>query len=246
MIGKDADVVIVVPTYRERENLPILVRELVKHDRYNVMVVDDDSPDGTGDVADELAMTFPGRVDVIHREGQRGLGRSYAEGFARAVKTSANVICQMDADLSHDPTQLAALIAETRNFDLVIGSRYIQGGRIVDWPRRRVLLSSVANKYVRFVTNLTVRDCTSGFRAWRRSALARMSLQRIQSEGYSFQVEMLYAASALGLRIGEHPITFVERRYGTSKLSVRVFFESVAIPWMLRAKIERKRSPPML
>lgn len=236
MIAQHPNVLIVVPTYNERENLPILIRELVKQDRHDIMVVDDDSPDGTGDIADELATTFPGRVDVIHREGPRGLGRSYAAGFERAVNTSADVICQMDADLSHDPAQLGALIAATSTLDVVVGSRYVQEGRIVDWPRRRVVLSSLANTYVRLVTGLTVRDCTSGFRAWRRSSLARMPLKHIHSEGYSFQVEMLYTASRLGLRIGEHPITFVERRRGASKLSAKVLCESVAIPWVLRAR----------
>ena len=236
MTTESPNVLIVVPTYNERENLAILVRDLVKHERYTVMVVDDNSSDGTGDIADSLATTFPGRVDVVHRTGPRGLGRSYNDGFVRALKTSADVICQMDADLSHDPNQLADLIAATSTLDLAIGSRYIPGGRVVNWPRRRVLLSSMANRYVRLVTGLTVRDCTSGFKAWRRAALARMPLQTIRSEGYAFQVELLCAASILGLQVGERPITFVERRHGASKLSAGVLFESVVIPWRNRVR----------
>ena len=234
MQADGASVLIVVPTYNERENLPTLIRQLVTHDQYRVMVVDDSSPDGTGAVADSLATTFPGRVEVVHREGPRGLGRSYTAGLRRAVQSPADVVCQMDADLSHDPAQVPTLVAAARTLDLVVGSRYIPGGRVVNWPRRRVLLSSVANRYVRLVTGLTTRDCTSGFRVWRRSALARMPLGNIRSEGYAFQVEMLCAASTLGLRIGEQPITFVERRHGTSKLSLRVVVESMVTPWRHR------------
>ena len=224
-------VLIVVPTYNERENLPPLVRGVMTRDGYRVTVVDDDSPDGTGGIADMLTDEFPGRVDVLHRTGSRGLGRSYVEGLGRALCTSADVICQMDADLSHDPKCLPDLVAATTRFDLVIGSRYVPGGEIVNWPLRRKMLSSAANRYIRAVTGLRVLDCTSGFRSWRRDALARLPLEELWSDGYSFLVEMLCTASSRGLRIGEHPITFVERRRGRSKLSTRVLIESAITPW---------------
>lgn len=224
-------VLIVTPTYNERENLPLLVGQIMALDGYSVMVMDDGSPDGTGEVADALADEFPGRVQVVHRTGPRGLGRSYVDGLQRAVQTDADVVCQMDADLSHDPKYLPDLVAATDDFDLVIGSRYIPGGDIVNWPRRRKLLSAWANRYIRGVTWLQAHDCTSGFRGWRREALSRVPLAESRTDGYAFLVEMLCAAAALGLTIGERPITFVERRHGESKLSASVLFESVTTPW---------------
>ena len=224
---------VVVPTYNERQNLPLLVTGLMQHPNVRVLVVDDDSPDGTGGVADELAAAHAGRVDVMHRIGARGLGRSYVDGLKWAVDQPVDVICQMDADLSHDPAQLPALVDAARNSEVVIGSRYIPGGRIMHWPMRRKLLSRFANVYVRLVTRLNVRDCTSGYRCWRREALASMPLDRFISDGYSFLVEMLYAAARRRRRIAEVPITFVERRLGESKLSRAVLVESAVAPWRL-------------
>jgi dolichol-phosphate mannosyltransferase len=224
---------VVVPTYNERENLPLLVTGLLQHPNVRVLIVDDNSPDGTGAVADGLAATHAGRLEVMHRSGARGLGRSYVDGLKWAVEQPVDVVCQMDADLSHDPAQLPALINAAGNDELVIGSRYIPGGRIVNWPIRRKLLSRFANTYVRMVTRLNVRDCTSGYRCWRREALASMPLDRFISDGYSFLVEMLYAAARRRRRIGEVPITFVERRLGESKLSGAVLFESAVAPWRL-------------
>jgi dolichol-phosphate mannosyltransferase len=227
---------VIVPTFNEKENLPLLVDGLMQHDHVNVLVVDDASPDGTGDVADALGRQHAGRIEVMHRTGQRGLGRSYIDGIRLAVTRPVDVICQMDADLSHDPRQLPSLIAATAGADVVIGSRYIPQGAIVNWPRRRQFLSRFANTYIRFVTGLTPRDCTSGYRCWRRQALASLPLDRFTSDGYSFLVEMLYAAHKLGCRITEVPITFVERRQGVSKLSTGVLLESGLTPWRLRFK----------
>jgi dolichol-phosphate mannosyltransferase len=226
---------VIVPTYNERDNLPLLVRALMQHENVGVMIVDDASPDGTGAVADALAREYPGRVDVMHRTDRPGLGRSYIDGIRRAVTRPVEVIGQMDADLSHDPAQLPRLIAATKSADVVIGSRYVPGGAIRNWPKRRRTLSRFANLYIRLVTRLGARDCTSGYRCWRRDALASLPLDRFKSDGYSFLVEMLYVAAALGWRTAEVPITFVERRIGQSKLSSAVLFESALTPWRLIA-----------
>jgi dolichol-phosphate mannosyltransferase len=226
-------VLVVVPTYNERENLPVLVDGLMAHQNVSILVVDDSSPDGTGARADEIALRHPGRIDVMHRSGPKGLGRSYIDGLRRAIQGPADLICQMDADLSHDPRQLPALVARTADADVVIGSRYVPGGSIVNWPMRRRLLSRGANVYIRSVTRMTSRDCTSGYRCWRRHALAAMPLDRFLSESYAFLVEMLFVAERLGHRIAEVPITFVERRTGESKVSSQVLLESALMPWRL-------------
>jgi len=222
-----------VPTYNERANLPVLVAGLMAHPNVRVMVVDDQSPDGTGELADQLAREHPGRIEVMHRTARRGLGRSYIDGIKKAVHEPVDVICQMDADLSHDPAHLPDLIAATDRADVVIGSRYVAGGAIRNWPMRRRLLSRFANMYIRSVTRLSARDCTSGYRCWRRETLASLPLDRFISDGYSFLVEMLFVAARRGARIGEVPITFVERREGESKLSRAVLFESAITPWRL-------------
>jgi len=160
-------VLIVIPTYNERDNLPELVRALLAQPETRVMVVDDQSPDGTGAIADQLAAEFAGRVDVVHRTGRRGLGRSYIEGLARALATDATFICQMDADWSHDPKYLPAMIEACQTRDVVIGSRYLNGVSVVNWPLRRIVLSAFANRYIRAITGLRPRDCTSGRRTSR-------------------------------------------------------------------------------
>jgi dolichol-phosphate mannosyltransferase len=224
---------VLVPTYNERENLPLLAAGVLAHAGTRVLVLDDASPDGTGEVADRLATEYAGRLSVLHRTGTRGLGRSYLDGFRRAIASDVDLVCQMDADLSHDPSFLPALMAATATADLVIGSRYIDGGRVENWPMRRVMLSAVANIYIRTVTGLRVHDCTSGYRCWRREALAQLPLERISSDGYSFLVEVAFHAAAAGLRIAESPIVFVERRLGASKLSSAVLLESLRTPWRL-------------
>ena len=226
---------VVVPTFNECANLPILVSGLMQHPNVRVMVVDDQSPDGTGDVAEALAREHAGRIEVMHRTERRGLGRSYIDGIEKAIREPVDVICQMDADLSHDPVHLPDLVAAADRADVVIGSRYIPGGQIVNWPLRRRLLSRFANAYIRAVTRLSARDCTSGYRCWRREALAALPLGRFVSDGYSFIVEMLYVASRRGYHIAEVPITFVERRHGESKLSRAVLIESAITPWRLIA-----------
>jgi len=232
-----------VPTFNERENIALLVPQLLAIAGLNVLIVDDGSPDGTGAAADRLAEASGGRLRVMHRTGARGLGRSYVDGMQGAVLTNVRYVCQMDADLSHDPIDLVRLIRAGAGADLVIGSRYVPGGALHNWPRRRVWLSAVANWYVRGVTGLRVRDCTSGFRCWRRDLLARLPLAQIASDGYAFQVEMAYKAWRAGATIVEAPITFVERRQGSSKLSGRVIAESIWMPWRLIARKTVRRRP---
>jgi dolichol-phosphate mannosyltransferase len=199
-----------------------------------MLVVDDGSPDGTGKIADELALKHPGRIEVMHRTGQRGLGRSYIDGLRKAIaQPDVDLVCQMDADLSHNPEYLPALAAAAADYDVVIGSRYLNGVSVVNWPLHRIFLSAFANRYIRTVTSLTPNDCTSGFRCWRRESLARLPLDRMVSDGYAFLVEMLFEARRVGCRIGEVPIIFVERRQGQSKVSSAVLLESLITPWRL-------------
>jgi len=231
------NVLAVIPTYNERDNLADLVRAVLAHPHCSVMVVDDGSPDGTGAIADALAEEFAGRVDVVHRTGRRGLGRSYVEGLQRALAEGrADLVCQMDADWSHDPKYLPALIEACSTHDVVIGSRYLHGVSVVNWPLRRIILSSFANRYIRAITGLDVNDCTSGFRCWRRETLAQLPLDRVVSDGYSFLTEMIFEAHRRGARVGEVPIIFVERRLGTSKLSGGVLLEAAVTPWRLRLR----------
>jgi len=228
------NVLVVVPTYNERDNLPVLAAGVLNHDGYRLLVVDDQSPDGTGVIADKLAADHPGRVEVIHRTAARGLGRSYVDGLQHALaEGTADFICQMDADLSHNPEYLPDLVASAATHDVVIGSRYLNGVSVVNWPLHRIFLSAFANRYIRLVTSLAATDCTSGFRCWRREALARIPIATMVSDGYAFLVEMLFEAKCRGFRIGEVPIIFVERRQGHSKLSSGVLFESLMMPWRL-------------
>jgi dolichol-phosphate mannosyltransferase len=232
---------VIIPTYNERDNIAPLVERLLEHDGVNVLVVDDASPDGTGAVADAVAAQHPGRVEVLHRTSNRGFGRSYVDGIKHAIARGADLICQMDADFSHDPAQLPALLAAAERADVVIGSRYVAGGGVVNWKKRRQLLSRFANAYVRAITHVAARDCTSGYRCWRREALASLPLDAFVSDGYSFLVEMLFTAARQGRRIVEVPITYVERREGQSKMSRAVIFESAIMPWRLIAAPKRAR-----
>jgi dolichol-phosphate mannosyltransferase len=234
---------VLIPTYNEKENIPILVADLMTIPGVDVMVLDDQSPDGTGAVAEELGRQFPGRVQVLNRTGQRGLGVSYLEGFHRAIATDYDYVCQMDADLSHDPKYLPAMIkAAGSGADLVIGSRYLNGISVVNWPLRRIILSQFANFYIRTVTGLHLRDITTGYRCWRREALARLPLDRIVSDGYAFLLDVTFMAADAGLDIVESPIIFIERRQGASKLSSGVLVESLFTPWKLVLRHGRIRS----
>ena len=180
-------VLVLLPTYNERDNLPVIAERLLAYADLRVLVIDDGSPDGTGQLADAIAAASGGRLSVLHRSGRRGLGRSYLDGMRAALATDAELILQMDADLSHDPKYVPDLVAAAPRHDIVIGSRYLQGVSVVNWPLRRLILSTFANWYVRTITGMDVRDCTAGFRCWRREAIAALPLDRLVSDGYSFR-----------------------------------------------------------
>jgi dolichol-phosphate mannosyltransferase len=241
--GPGQKTLVLIPTYNERDNLPILVADVLAVPGTEVLVIDDQSPDGTGAVADGLAREHVGRVRVLHRTGRRGLGVSYLDGFRAALSSDADYVVQMDADRSHDPRYLPDLIAAAgAGADLVVGSRYLNGISVVNWPLRRIILSSFANAYIRAVTGLGLRDCTSGYRCWRRAGLAKLPLDGIVSEGYAFVVEVTFLAATVGLRATESPIIFIERREGASKLSSGVLVESLVTPWRLVLRHGRVRS----
>jgi len=227
---------VIVPTYNERSNLPALLDRLLTVPGLRILIVDDASPDGTGQIADGYATANRARVQVLHRTGRRGLGLSYIDGMYVALRTDSTHICQMDADLSHDPADVPRLLEAAARADFVIGSRYVPGGRIENWPVRRLMLSAFANRYIRLITRMTIRDCTSGFRCWRREVLERMPLASIRSDGYAFIVELAWEASRAGFRCVEVPITFVERREGASKLSWGIIAESAILPWRLAVR----------
>lgn len=228
--------IIVIPTYNERENLPTLVEKIraLPLSDVELLIVDDNSPDGTGALADEYAAKKNSRVHVLHRSGKLGLGTAYVAGFSKALELGAERVVQMDADLSHPPEKLVELIETGRDYDLVIGSRYVPGGSLDrDWPVWRKALSGFGNFYARTLLGLKVRDVTAGFRLWRREALQRIPLQRIRSNGYMFQVEMTYLANKLGFSFKEIPIYFAERRFGESKIDLSIQIEAAVSVWKL-------------
>jgi dolichol-phosphate mannosyltransferase len=225
---------IVVPTYNERENVGALVAQLLQvAPDADVVLVDDNSPDGTAMFAEQLFRAEP-RFSILRRTGPRSFGRSLLDGYRVAVERGYARLVQMDADFSHEPKTVPALIEAARDADVVIGSRYCSGGRVVNWPWHRQLVSRFANEYVSAITGLTVRDSTSGFKCYTRRALQSLLEVGITSEGYAFQVETVFRAQRQALRIVEIPITFTDRRAGQSKMSGKVIFESVLKPWRLR------------
>jgi dolichol-phosphate mannosyltransferase len=233
-------VTIVLPTYNERENLPLMAEELLALERpVNLLVVDDNSPDGTGQLADGLAAAHPGRVQVLHRTEKNGLGPAYIAGFRRALADGADYIVQMDADFSHQPKYIPVMIERLeQGYDLVLGSRFARGGGVDEtWSIYRKLLSRFANGiYVRAILNLPLADATGGYRIWRRETLIGLGLDRIRSNGYIFQVEMAYVAHRLGFRMAEVPIYFPDRKRGQSKMDVRIQLEAAARVWQVRAR----------
>jgi dolichol-phosphate mannosyltransferase len=227
---------LVIPTYNEAETLPELVaglRHLHLGPLY-ILIVDDNSPDGTGALAEEMAAAQPDQFGVLHRAGKLGLGSAYLTGFRRALELGAQAIGQMDADLSHSPDYLPGFLQTLEHADAVFGSRYIPGGRLSErWSLGRVLLSRFGNLYARTILGLKVRDATGGFRLWRAETLRGMPLDRIHSEGYVFQVEMAYVAQRLGYQVEEMPIYFEDRRLGRSKMSARIQVEAALRVWLL-------------
>ena len=223
-----------VPTYNERANLPLIVPAILEQDpRLEVLVIDDSSPDGTGELADTLAAGNP-RVHVLHREAKEGLGRAYLAGFRWALDRGYEFILEMDADFSHDPKFLPLFIEASLQADVVIGSRYKQGVNVINWPISRLLLSLGANQYARLITGLPISDSTGGFKCFRREVLAAIDFSRVRSNGYAFQIEMSYRAWRKGFRIVEIPIVFTDRIEGQSKMSKRIVREAVWMVWSLR------------
>ena len=223
-----------VPTYNERANLPLIVPAILEQDpRLEILVIDDSSPDGTGELADTLAAQ-DSRVHVLHREAKEGLGRAYLAGFRWALDRGYEFVLEMDADFSHDPKFLPLFIEASLQADVVIGSRYKQGVNVINWPISRLLLSLGANQYARMITGLPISDSTGGFKCFRREVLAAIDFSRVRSNGYAFQIEMSYRAWRQGFRLVEIPIVFTDRVEGQSKMSKRIVREAVWMVWSLR------------
>lgn len=229
--------VVVIPTYNERENIGQQVCEVLALDPPpQVLIVDDASPDGTGEIADRLGREHPGRVHVLHRQGKEGLGRAYVAGFGRALELGTTHIAQMDADLSHSAADLQKMIdvARTTGAELVLGSRYIPGGKTVGWPWPRKLISRLGGAYAGLIVGVPVRDFTGGFKLWRRETLQDIEIETVRADGYGFQIETTYRALQLGKTWRQVPITFHDRVAGASKLSRSVVLEAAVMVWQLR------------
>lgn len=227
---------IVVPTYNEAENLADLCQALfhLLLNDVHLLIVDDNSPDGTGEIAEKLKESYPGRLSVLHREGKLGLGTAYIAGFRKAMEDGADIIVQMDADFSHNPQKVPRLVEKLDTWDLVIGSRYIPGGSLDEgWAFWRKGLSFFGNLYARLILGMQVRDLTGGFRAWRKETLMGIPLSRVKSQGYAFQVEMAYITYRKGYQITEVPIYFADRERGTSKMSLRIQMEAALRVWAI-------------
>lgn len=228
-------IAVVIPTYNERENLPKITAQLMALPLdLRLLVIEDNSPDGTGQVADELTQQYPGRVSVMHRTGKLGLGTAYISGFKQLLATDADAIGQMDADFSHPPEKLLEMITALQDVDIAAGSRYIPGGSLDEkWPFWRKALSGFGNIYARSILGISLKDVTGGFRLWKRQTLEAFPLDEIKANGYVFQVEMAYVAQKLGFRFKEIPIHFNERIYGQSKMNFRIQIEAALRVWEL-------------
>ncbi len=225
---------VIIPTYNEQENIREIVPEVLEKDHsIDILIVDDNSPDGTGQIADEMAQENP-RMRVLHREEKAGLGTAYKTGFRYALENGYDYVFEMDADFSHDPKYIPDFFKAIKDADLVLGSRYISGVNVINWPISRLLLSYYANVYTRWVTGLPVKDATGGFKCFRREVLEKIDLDQVQSEGYSFQIEMSFRAWKKGFKIKEIPIVFEDRRVGQSKMSKKIVREAIWRVWKLR------------
>jgi len=227
----------VLPTYNEAENLPTLVSALLSLPLANrkILIADDNSPDGTGKIADQFANTHPDRISVLHRRGKEGLGRAYLHGFQVALDNGADVVGQMDSDFSHPPEKIPEMAEAIEKFDIVMGSRYTKGGKVDEnWPIWRKGLSAFGNFYARTILGVPVRDVTGGFRLHRRETLQKMPLHRIRSNGYVFQVELAYLSHLCGFRTHEVPIYFADRKWGESKMSLRIQLEAAVRVWQVK------------
>ena len=234
---------VIVPTYNERENLPRLVERIMHQPaQVDLLIVDGNSPDGTGQLADEIAAKNP-RVHVFHEKEKAGLGRAYCAAFQWALQRDYEFIIEMDGDVSHNPDDIPAFLAAAENADLVLGSRYKNGIRVINWPLKRLMLSMGAAKYVQIVTGMPISDPTGGYKCFRRSALASINLDAIRSNGYSFQVEMTHKIWRQGGKIAEVPIVFTDRFQGSSKMSPQIVREAFWMVWRLLLQNKLRRSP---
>lgn len=225
---------VIIPTYNERENIERIVPQVLEQDSsIHILVVDDGSPDGTGKIADQMAQSND-HIHVLHRQGKGGLGTAYIAGFKYALEKSYDLILEMDCDFSHDPRSLPQFLEAIQEADLILGSRYISGVNVINWPMSRLLLSYYANVYTRWVTGLPVRDATGGFKCYRREVLQAINLDKVRSNGYSFQIEMSFRAWKKGFRIKEIPIIFEDRKAGQSKMSKKIVREAIWMVWRLR------------
>lgn len=230
---------VILPTYNEKENLEKLVKSILdvfkKNNIFgNIIIVDDASPDGTGEVVKNLSVLFPSQVFLISRPKKMGLGSAYILGFKKALSFGCDFIFEMDADFSHSPYDIPKFLKEAKNYDLILGSRYVDGGKIKNWGLFRKVISRGGTLYAKTILGLPIYDLTSGFKCFRRSVLSKINLDDIKSDGYSFQIELTYKAAKLGFKIKEIPITFFERKSGISKFSKKIFWEAVFLVWKLR------------
>ncbi|MDZ7722681.1 MAG: polyprenol monophosphomannose synthase [candidate division KSB1 bacterium] len=226
---------VIIPTYNESENILKIIEAILRQkiDGLDVLVIDDNSPDGTGGIVEEIAGP-QSRVKLIKRPTKSGLGTAYVRGFKYALEHGYDRVIEMDADFSHDPAELSNLLKASQTYDIVLGSRYIHGVNVVNWPLSRLILSMGASLYTKLVTGLPVKDCTSGFKCFRREVLQNLNLDQVQSDGYSFQIELNFKAWKKGFTLGEVPIIFIDRRAGTSKMSRKIVWEAVWMVWKLK------------
>lgn len=238
-----AKILVIVPTFNERDNLPTLVQRVMSLPlEADLLIVDDNSPDGTGQLADQLAKTHP-RLKVLHRQEKNGLGRAYCAGFKWALERDYEFIMEMDGDFSHNPDDIPRFIEAAQNADLVLGSRYRDGIRVINWPLRRLMLSMAAARYVRIITGMRISDPTGGFKCFRRRALQTIDLDAVRSNGYSFQIELTHKIWRQGMRIAEVPIIFTDRFQGSSKMSSKIVREALWMVWRLWLQNGLRRRP---
>ena len=243
MSSADSKSLVIVPTYNERENLPTLVKRVLELPAtVDLLIVDDHSPDGTGQVADDLAVKHS-RIQVLHRKGKNGLGRAYCAGFMWALARDYAFIFEMDGDLSHNPDDIVRFLEAIQDADLAIGSRYCNGIRVINWPLNRLMLSLAAAKYVRVITGMPFSDPTGGFKCFRRRALESIDLAAVDSNGYSFQIELTHKIWRQGMRVVEVPIIFTDRFHGTSKMSPKIVREALRVTWKLLFQNRLRRRP---
>lgn len=226
---------VIIPTYNEKENIEKIIMQIVRLGFY-LLVIDDNSPDGTGNILENLKLKND-RLNIIHRDKKLGLGTAYILGFRWALQRDFDFIFSMDADFSHSPDYLPDFLKKLTDFDLVVGSRYIDGGGVKNWPVRRKFISRCGNLYSKTVLNFTVNDCTSGFMGFRRQVLEKINLEEVKSEGYGFLIEMKYRTYKLGYKIFEYPIIFIDRTLGVSKISKHIIWEAIFLVWKLKFKI---------